>query len=107
MKKFLGTLALITSTSPALASTLTCWYEESGNFTDSQPGNQIGVTTWAGDHCGYAVSACSDPNFPVHVAKTGDRAWAYVISEWQVRDDGLGPCLIYLGKVYEFNEKKN
>ncbi len=103
--KFLSPLLLIASTFPALASTLTCWYDETGNGYGSEPGNQIGVTTWRGDHCGYAVSACSDPNFPVHVAKTGNYAWAYVITEWQVRDDGLGPCLIYLNKVYEFNEQ--
>lgn len=105
MMKFVTTLALIACTSPAFASTLTCWYDDTGNGSGSEPGNQIGVTTSRGDHCGYAVSACSDPSFPVHVAKTGDRAWAYVISEWQVRDDGIGPCLIYLQKVYTFNEQ--
>lgn len=89
----------------SLAEPLTCWYGDDGNFTSSQAGNQIGARTKTGDHCGYSVQACSDPRKPVHMSERGDKSWAYVIARHSPRDDGLGPCLIFLSVVYEMLEQ--
>ena len=104
MLKLAIALTVVMGATPAFAETLTCWYDRDGNFSSSQPGNKINAVAWAGDHCGFAVQACSDPANPSHEASEGDQAWAYVITQYQTRDDGLGPCLIFLSKVYEMRE---
>ena len=72
------------------------WFGADGNFTQSETGNKIGATAYYGDHCGFSVHACSDP---VQKASSGDKAWAYIITDWTGRDDGIGPCLIMLMSV--------
>lgn len=75
---------------PRHSGALTCWFGEDGNFWESETGNQINAAAFSGPHCGYGVQACSEPQ---RVNAEGDHAWAYVITEWQDRVDGIGPCL--------------
>lgn len=85
--------ALTDEMMPRHSGALTCWFDQDGNFSEAIDGNQLGAAAFAGPHCGYAVQACSEPQ-PVDAE--GDHAWGYVITEWQDRLDGIGPCLIMI-----------